>query len=101
MFHSQTIPLDSFESQGSDGKFVPVIPGGQSKPLTFSNRGEYVGHAIRHRLGESSVQIAAIQEGMRGILPLPVLYLMTAKQLEQLVCGASVIDVEVLKKLVR
>ncbi len=62
---------------------------------------EYVNHAIRHRLEESSLQIRAIQEGMRGIIPLPVLQLMTARQLEELVCGARLIDIAALKKIVR
>ena len=93
--------MESFESQGSDGKYVPVIPGGQSKPLTFNNRVEYVDHAIRHRLEESSMQIAAVQEGLKGIIPLPVLNLMTAKAFEENVCGANTIDIAVLKKIVR
>jgi len=98
---SEAIPLESFESRGSDGKFVPVIPEGQSKPLTFNNRVEYVDHAIRHRLEESSVQVAALQEGLKGIVPLPVLNLITAKTFEEIVCGASAIDIAVLKKIVR
>ena len=93
--------MESFESRGSDGKFVPLIPEGQSKPLTFNNRVEYADHAIRHRLEESSVQIAAVQEGLKGIIPLPVLNLMTAKTFEETVCGASTIDIQVLKKIVR
>ena len=93
--------MESFESRGSDGKFVPVIPEGQSKPLTFNNRVEYVDHAIRHRLEESSVQVAALQEGLKGIVPLPVLNLITAKTFEEIVCGASAIDIAVLKKIVR
>ena len=93
--------MESFESRGSDGKFVPVIPEGQSKPLTFNNRVEYVDHAIRHRLEESSVQVAALQEGLTGIVPLPVLNLITAKTFEEIVCGASTIDIAVLKKIVR
>ena len=69
--------------------------------MTFNNRGEYVDHAIRHRLEESSIQIAAVQEGLRGIMPLPVLNLMTANHFEELVCGASTIDIAALKKIVR
>lgn len=44
------IPLDSFVGQRWYGKMVPIIPGGNSIPLTFSNRKEYVERAIEYRL---------------------------------------------------
>uniref|UniRef100_A0A8C2NMW8 HECT domain-containing protein n=1 Tax=Capra hircus TaxID=9925 RepID=A0A8C2NMW8_CAPHI len=88
-FH-EMIPLDSFVGQSADGKMVPIIPGGNSIPLTFSNRKEYVER-----------QVAAVREGMSWIVPVPLLSLLTAKQLEQMVCGMPEISVEVLKKVVR
>ena len=97
----QTIPLESFEGQASDGTFVPVIPGGHSIPLTFSNRGEYFEYAIRYRLQESARQVTAVREGLCGIIPVPVLSLMTGKCLEELVCGSPVIEVSSIKKIVR
>lgn len=47
------------------------------------------------------MQVAAVQEGIKGIIPLPVLNLMTAKMFEEVVCGAATIDIQVLKKIVR
>ena len=38
---------------------------------------------------------------MSRIIPVPLLSLLTAKSLEQLVCGMETIDVNVLKKVVR
>ncbi|KAM5242070.1 putative E3 ubiquitin-protein ligase HERC1 isoform 18-T27 [Hipposideros larvatus] len=99
-FH-EMIPLDSFVGQSSDGKMVPIIPGGNSIPLTFSNRKEYVERAIEYRLHEMDRQVAAVREGMSWIVPVPLLSLLTAKQLEQMVCGMPEISVEVLKKVVR
>lgn len=46
-------------------------------------------------------QVAAVREGMSWIVPVPLLSLLTAKQLEQMVCGMPEISVEVLKKVVR
>uniref|UniRef100_A0A5F7ZHC8 HECT and RLD domain containing E3 ubiquitin protein ligase family member 1 n=1 Tax=Macaca mulatta TaxID=9544 RepID=A0A5F7ZHC8_MACMU len=54
-FH-EMIPLDSFVGQSADGKMVPIIPGGNSIPLTFSNRKEYVERAIEYRLHEMDRQ---------------------------------------------
>ncbi|XP_055518701.1 probable E3 ubiquitin-protein ligase HERC1 isoform X3 [Leucoraja erinacea] len=99
-FH-EMIPLDSFVGQSADGKMVPIIPGGNSIPLTFSNRKEYVDRAVEYRLHEIDRQVAAVREGMSWIIPVPLLSLLTAKQLEQMVCGLPEISVEVLKKVVR
>uniref|UniRef100_A0A3Q3SK21 HECT-type E3 ubiquitin transferase n=1 Tax=Mastacembelus armatus TaxID=205130 RepID=A0A3Q3SK21_9TELE len=99
-FH-EMIPLDSFVGQSADGKMVPIIPGGNSIPLTFSNRKEYVERAIEYRLHEIDRQVAAVREGMSWIVPVPLLSLLTAKQLEQMVCGMPEISCDVLKKVVR
>lgn len=56
------IPLDSFVGQSTDGKMVPIIPGGNSIPLTFSNRKEYVERAIEYRLHEMDRQVRGSHE---------------------------------------
>ncbi|XP_056269201.1 probable E3 ubiquitin-protein ligase HERC1 isoform X3 [Pseudoliparis swirei] len=99
-FH-EMIPLDSFVGQSADGKMVPIIPGGNSIPLSFSNRKEYVERAIEYRLHEIDRQVAAVREGMSWIVPVPLLSLLTAGQLEQMVCGMPEICCDVLKKVVR
>ncbi|KAM3626014.1 uncharacterized protein V6R79_021387 [Siganus canaliculatus] len=99
-FH-EMIPLDSFVGQSADGKMVPIIPGGNSIPLSFSNRKEYVERAIEYRLHEIDRQVAAVREGMSWIVPVPLLSLLTARQLEQMVCGLPEISCDVLKKVVR
>ncbi|KAK2872403.1 hypothetical protein Q8A67_022300 [Cirrhinus molitorella] len=95
------IPLDSFVAHSADGTLVPVIPGGHYVPLTFSNRNDYVERALHYRLHEMDRQVAAVREGMSSIIPVPLLSLLTARQLEQLVCGLPEVSVEMLKKVVR
>ncbi|KAF0031589.1 hypothetical protein F2P81_016144 [Scophthalmus maximus] len=95
------IPLDSFMAHSADGRLVPVVPGGQNISLTFSNRTEYVERSLDYRLHEMDSQVAAVREGMSAIIPVPLLSLLTAQQLEQLVCGLPEVSVEMLKKLVR
>uniref|UniRef100_A0A672ZRY5 HECT-type E3 ubiquitin transferase n=1 Tax=Sphaeramia orbicularis TaxID=375764 RepID=A0A672ZRY5_9TELE len=80
---------------------VPVVPGGQNISLTFVNRTEYVERALDYRLHEMDSQVAAVREGMSTIIPVPLLSLLTAQQLEQLVCGLPEVSVDMLKKLVR
>ncbi|XP_029548253.1 probable E3 ubiquitin-protein ligase HERC1 [Salmo trutta] len=95
------IPLDSFMAHSADGKLVPVVPGGHNISLTFSNKSDYVERALDYRLHEMDRQVAAVREGMSSIIPVPLLSLLTARQLEQLVCGLPEVSVEMLKKVVR
>nr|CAH7744976.1 unnamed protein product [Callosobruchus chinensis] len=99
-FHD-IIPLESFEGTSCTGKIVPILPGGRNIPLTFENRTQYYELAIKFRMKEFSLQVAAIREGMVGLIPVPLLSLITADHMEQLVCGLSHISIAVLKKIVR
>ena len=47
------------------------------------------------------LQVAAVREGMSLIVPVPLLSLLTATNLEQMACGMPEVSVEVLKKVVR
>ncbi|XP_035245722.1 probable E3 ubiquitin-protein ligase HERC1 isoform X2 [Anguilla anguilla] len=95
------IPLDSFTAHSADGRLVPVVPGGHNIPLNFGNRNEYVERTLDYRLHEMDRQVVAVREGMSSIIPVPLLSLLTAKQLEQMVCGLPEVSVEMLKKVVR
>lgn len=101
LFDFQIIPIESFETQGSDGRFVPIFPSGHSIRLTFSNRAEYVERALHYRLHEMDPQVGAIREGMGWIIPVPLLSLLTAQKLEQMVCGSEEVSIEMLKKVAR
>ncbi|KAK9737174.1 HECT-domain (ubiquitin-transferase) [Popillia japonica] len=97
----EVIPLESFEGTSCTGKTVPIVPGGRSIALTFSNRSQYFEKAVKFRLQEFNLQVAAIREGMAGIIPVPLLSLVTAEHMEQLICGMSHISITLLKKIVR
>ncbi|XP_077974377.1 putative E3 ubiquitin-protein ligase HERC1 isoform X2 [Styela clava] len=99
-FH-EVIPLEFFVGQNSQGKFVPIMPGGQGIHLTFENRKEYVERATDFRIHEFDQQVAAIREGMSRIIPVPLLSLLTNDQLEVLVCGARYVDIHMLKVIAR
>lgn len=80
---------------------VPIVHGGHNVALTFKNRVQYFERAIKFRLQEFDLQIASIREGMAGVVPVPLLSLMTAEYLEQLVCGMPTISIPILKKIIR
>lgn len=100
-FGFQIIPIELFETQSADGRFVPICPSGHNINLTFSNRQEYVERALLYRLHEMDRQVATIREGMGWIIPVPLLSLLTAEKLEQMVCGSKEVSIEVLKKVAR
>lgn len=83
------------------GKVVPIVPGGRSIPLLFNNRTQYFEQSVKFRLQELNLQVAAVREGMANIIPVPLLSLITANHMEQLVCGMSYISVALLRKVVR
>ncbi|XP_044259648.1 probable E3 ubiquitin-protein ligase HERC1 isoform X3 [Tribolium madens] len=99
-FH-EVIPLECFEGTSCTGKVLPIVYGGRSIPLTFHNRTQYFEQAVKFRLEEFDLQITSIREGMAGIVPVPLLSLMTADYLEQLVCGMTHISIPILKKIIR
>ena len=101
LFDFQVIPIESFETQSADGRFVPIFPSGHNIHLTFSNRAHYVERALEYRLHEVDRQVAAIREGMGWIVPVPLLSLLTAAKLEQMVCGSDKISIDMLKKVAR
>jgi len=60
-----------------------------------------VEHALQYRLHEVDRQVAAIREGMGWIIPVPLLSLLTAEKLEQMVCGSEEVSIDMLKKVAR
>jgi len=56
----QVIPLECFEAHSAGGRFVPIVAGGSSMPLTFNNRRAYVDCAIQFRLHEMDLQVGCL-----------------------------------------
>ena len=54
---TKVIPLETYEGQSADGRFVSVIPGGSSIPMDFNNRKDYVQKVIEFRLHEFDIQV--------------------------------------------
>ncbi|KAJ9596222.1 hypothetical protein L9F63_027154, partial [Diploptera punctata] len=98
-FH-EVIPLECFEGTSCTSQLVPIVAGGRSIPLTFHNRLQYVEQAVHFRL-PMVVLVAAVREGMAWIIPVPLLSLVTAQHLEQLVCGLPHISIQLLRRVVR
>ena len=78
--------------------FLPLQTGAnQELPLTFANRKEYVEKAFELQMDSCALEFAAIRKGMENLLPVSLLSLFTASELELLVCGSAEINWEPLR----
>eukprot|EP01039_Chlorochromonas_danica_P020669 gene20669-25285_t len=88
-----------FAYVGSDKELHEVCPGGLAKEVTFDNRSEYVALVRQARLREFDVHIEAMARGMAQVIPARVLLLFSAAQMEELVCGSPVIDLDLWQEM--
>jgi len=89
---------ETFTTQLSDKTMIELKTDGQRTKVTFLNRHEYVRLVIAARLNESRTQIEAIRRGIATILPIQLLNLLNWQDLELLVCGKAVIDIDLLRR---
>jgi hypothetical protein len=82
---------------GTDGVEKDLFLNGSNESVTFDNRHEYVQLVRQARLNEFNRQVAAMTTGMGEVIPLRALLLFSASQLEELVCGNPVVDIDLWK----
>ena len=97
----ELVPLTWYVCQSSDGRTIPLIPGGQNIQLRRRDCSSCAQKAIEYRSRETNLQVNAVRDGLGSLIPLPILSLMTGERLEQMVCGSSEVHVETLKRIAR
>lgn len=80
---------------------VELYPGGSSRSVTFSDKQNYVNLAFEYRLHEFDRQLNAIRRGFNTVVPDRALQLFTAKEVDELVSGSSIIDLDILRSHTR
>ena len=88
----------SFVVIGSDQKQHELIPGGESIPVTWSNRDEFVSALLWYRKHEFALQCLSIRNGLSQVVPIAQLSILTWKELRSQVCAEAFIDCTLLKK---
>jgi hypothetical protein len=91
----------NFVTVSSDGREIELKENGHQIPVTFSNRKEFITLMENFRLKEFETQVNAIREGLATIVPIHLLPLFTWEELELMVCGKRVIDIDYLKENTR
>ncbi len=87
-----------FDVVSSSGQTYELVPGGSDMPITAANFKHYCSCYRQYRLNEFNRQIDLIRQGLLTIIPSYYFNLLTAKELEEAVCGKGEIDVELLKR---
>jgi len=88
----------SFTTQRSDDQEIEVTLNGSHIPVTFENRAEYATLVLKARTEESLPQLTAILRGVQSLVPPSVLGMFTWQELESAVCGASDVNLELLRE---
>jgi len=86
-----------FTYPSADGTLVELVENGTEKPVTWSNRSEYVRLVLDFRLHELALPVRALRAGITSVIPARFLSLLTWKELETETCGQAEIDIDVLK----
>jgi hypothetical protein len=82
----------------SDGDVHNLVVNGQNRPVLLTEVDSYLRAYVLAKLNEANSAIEAFREGFISIIPEMALNLLCWWELETLVCGASHIDIDVLKK---
>lgn len=82
----------------ADGSRVMLLSGGADMKVTLGNWREYVRLIERYRLRESFVMYRALSDGLSSVIPTELFALFTPTELEQLVCGSTEVDINLLRQ---
>ncbi|KAF5273445.1 hypothetical protein FQA39_LY07462 [Lamprigera yunnana] len=94
LFQNLEMPFSTPSSCGTD---VPLSS--KYKRITHENRLEYVRLALNFRLHEFDEQVKAVRDGLSRVVPVPLLSLFNAYELETMVCGSPDIPLSLLKSV--
>lgn len=92
IFTSMELPFSTPSAKGHE-----VFLSTKYTHITPENRHEYVKLALNYRLHEFDEQIKAVRDGMSKVIPVPLLSLFSATELQEMVCGSPDIPLGLLK----
>ena len=87
-----------FTTALSNGSEVELCENGSNKYLSLENKKLYIELVEKARLDEGKYQIQAIRSGLEQVIPIGLLKLLSWNELEMLVCGKPILDVELLRE---
>ncbi|XP_033150467.1 LOW QUALITY PROTEIN: probable E3 ubiquitin-protein ligase HERC2 [Drosophila busckii] len=94
LFNTLELPFSTSSARGHE---VPLST--RYTHITPRNRAEYVRLALSFRLHEFDEQVKAVRDGMSKVIPVPLLSLFSAAELQAMVCGSPDIPLGLLKSV--
>ncbi|XP_065364219.1 probable E3 ubiquitin-protein ligase HERC2 [Calliphora vicina] len=94
VFNTLELPFTTSSAKGHE---VPLST--RYTRITPQNRQEYVRLALNFRLHEFDEQVKAVRDGMSKVIPVPLLSLFSAAELQAMVCGSPDIPLGLLKSV--
>lgn len=82
----------------SSGELLPLDIHHPDKIVNWEDRKRYVDYVLRNRIREATKQLQSFEAGLCVSLPLEILHLFTYEELENLISGCRVLNIEVLKQ---
>ena len=92
------LPPQRFVTLSTDGREVELRENGANELVTLANRAEYVRLEEHYRLHEFDLAVSQIRKGLGTIVPVHLLSLFTASEVETMVCGSREINIDFLKR---
>ena len=87
-----------FTTNLTNGTEVELCENGNNKNLSWKNKKEFIELLLKTRLNEGNTQIQSIRNGLEEVIPSGLLKLISCNELEMLVCGKPILDIELLKE---
>lgn len=94
VFNTLELPFSTSSAKGHE---VPLST--RFTRITPQNRHQYVRLALNFRLHEFDEQVKAVRDGMSKVIPVPLLSLFSASELQAMVCGSPDIPLGLLKSV--
>ncbi|KAI8034196.1 hypothetical protein M5D96_013047 [Drosophila gunungcola] len=94
LFSALELPFSTSSARGHE---VPLST--RYTHISPRNRAEYVRLALGFRLHEFDEQVKAVRDGMSKVIPVPLLSLFSAAELQAMVCGSPDIPLGLLKSV--
>ena len=85
----------------SNGEEVPLMDMGATKRVEPHEIQKYIERCLEVRLKEGERQMRAIRRGFNDVFPIKVLSILTPEEIDEMVNGPAIIEVEYLKRVTK
>jgi hypothetical protein len=93
---ARTLADVTWTTTRADGVEIPLRPDGSSWQVTVADLESYLQSVVQFKREEFSDGVECVREGLASVIPACAFALLSWQELQELVCGASSIDIDFL-----